>query len=71
MFTGTIAKVASLIAIVIGGYELAHDEGGAKNSRFCYVAISRANHRALLFTDNMNSLTRESVPTSPKIQLLI
>ena len=30
LFTGTIAKVASLIAIVIGGYSLAHGEPGAK-----------------------------------------
>jgi type IV secretion system protein VirB2 len=30
LFTGTIAKVASLIAIVIGGYEFAHGSPGAK-----------------------------------------
>lgn len=30
LFTGTIAKVASLIAIVIGGYGFAHGEPGAK-----------------------------------------
>ena len=30
LFTGTIAKVASLIAIVVGGYEFAHGEPGAK-----------------------------------------
>lgn len=32
LFTGTIAKVASLIAIVIGGYEFAHGEPGAKKT---------------------------------------
>jgi len=32
LFTGTIAKVASLIAIVIGGYQFAHGEPGAKKS---------------------------------------
>lgn len=32
LFTGTIAKVASLIAIVVGGYEFAHGEPGAKKS---------------------------------------
>jgi len=32
LFTGTIAKVASLIAIVIGGYSLAHGEPGAKRA---------------------------------------
>lgn len=30
LFTGTIAKVASLIAIVIGGYQFAHGEPGGK-----------------------------------------
>ena len=32
LFTGTIAKVASLVAIVIGGYGLAHGEPGAKKA---------------------------------------
>ena len=32
LFTGTIAKVASLIAIVIGGYGFAHGERGAKKA---------------------------------------
>ena len=32
LFTGTIAKVASLIAIVIGGYSFAHGEPGAKKT---------------------------------------
>lgn len=32
LFTGTIAKVASLIAIVIGGYEFAHGAPGAKRT---------------------------------------
>lgn len=32
LFTGTVAKVASLIAIVIGGYQFAHGEPGAKKS---------------------------------------
>src|ERR1700683_2388850 len=30
LFTGTIAKVASLVAIVIGGYGFAHGEPGAE-----------------------------------------
>jgi len=30
LFNGTVAKVASLIAIVIGGYGFAHGEPGAK-----------------------------------------
>jgi type IV secretion system protein VirB2 len=32
LFTGTIAKAASLIAIVIGGYGFAHGEPGAKKA---------------------------------------
>lgn len=32
LFTGTVAKVASLIAIVIGGYQFAHGEPGAKRN---------------------------------------
>ena len=32
LFTGTIAKVMSLIAIVIGGYQFAHGEPGSKRA---------------------------------------
>jgi len=32
LFTGTVAKVASLIAIVIGGYGFAHGDPGAKKN---------------------------------------
>lgn len=32
LFTGTIAKVGSLIAIVVGGYAFAHGEPGAKKT---------------------------------------
>jgi hypothetical protein len=32
LITGTIAKVASLVAIVIGGYGFAHGEPGAKKA---------------------------------------
>jgi type IV secretion system protein VirB2 len=32
LFTGTIARVASLIAIVLGGYAFAHGEPGAKKT---------------------------------------
>jgi type IV secretory pathway VirB2 component (pilin) len=38
LFTGTIAKVASLVAIVIGGYGFAHGEPGAKNALACVAA---------------------------------
>jgi len=56
LFTGTIAKVASLIAIVIGGYQFAHGEPGAKNSRFAYVSVSRASLEAKIFTDDASRL---------------
>ena len=32
LFTGTVAKVASLIVIVIGGYQFAHGEPGGKKA---------------------------------------
>jgi type IV secretion system protein VirB2 len=32
LFTGTIAKVASLVAFVIGGYQFAHGEPGGKKA---------------------------------------
>src|SRR5581483_2104994 len=41
LFTGTVAKVASLIAIVIGGYEFAHGEPGAKKASACINTWSR------------------------------
>jgi type IV secretory pathway VirB2 component (pilin) len=44
LFTGTIAKVASLIAIVIGGYEFAHGEPGAKNSETAGKHISEVQY---------------------------
>ena len=38
LFTGTVARVASLIAIVIGGYQFAHGEPGAKRALAGVVA---------------------------------
>ncbi len=38
LFTGTVAKVASLIAIVIGGYQFAHGDPGAKRNLAGIVA---------------------------------
>src|SRR5438067_10779892 len=32
LFTGTVAKVGSLIAIVVGGYQFAHGEPGAQRA---------------------------------------
>ena len=48
LFTGTVAKVASLIAIVVGGYQFAHGEPGAKKA--AYVAsglLSRQRPQSL------------------------
>jgi len=38
LFTGTVAKVASLIAIVVGGYQFAHGEPGSKRALAGIVA---------------------------------
>ena len=70
LFTGTVAKVASLIAIVVGGYQFAHGEPGAKNSRFGYVSISRASHEATLFTDDMNKLSPQLSADASKTSAL-
>ncbi len=45
LFTGTVAKVASLIAIVIGGYQFAHGEPGAK--KVAARAAGRSPYRLL------------------------
>jgi type IV secretory pathway VirB2 component (pilin) len=38
LFTGTAAKAGSLIAIVVGGYQFAHGEPGAKRAALAGVA---------------------------------
>lgn len=43
LFTGTVAKVASRIATVIGGYQFAHGEPGAKKTQF--ASSPRLYHR--------------------------
>jgi type IV secretion system protein VirB2 len=48
LFTGTIAKVASLIAIVIGGYQFAHGEPGAKKT---LSGVAAGTAIAVLATD--------------------
>lgn len=44
LFTGTIAKVASIIAIVIGGYAFAHGEPGAKKVEAIWNALLHDFH---------------------------
>jgi type IV secretory pathway VirB2 component (pilin) len=56
LFTGTIAKVASLIAIVVGGYEFAHGSPGAKNFDHGYAVTSHSaqgltSERVLIHAD--------------------
>jgi type IV secretion system protein VirB2 len=53
LFTGTIAKVASLIAIVVGGYQFAHGEPGAKRS---LAAIAAGTGIAVLATNVLSWL---------------
>jgi type IV secretion system protein VirB2 len=53
LFTGTIAKVASLIAIVVGGYQFAHGEPGVKRS---LAAIAAGTGIAVLATNVLSWL---------------
>lgn len=45
LFTGNIAKVASLIAIVVGGYMFAHGVPGAKRFDHGYAMTSHSSQR--------------------------
>jgi type IV secretory pathway VirB2 component (pilin) len=47
LFTGTVAKVASLIAIVIGGYQFAHGEPGSKKNRILSARFSEGEYTEL------------------------
>ena len=53
LFTGTIAKVASLIAIVIGGYQFAHGEPGAKKT---FAGVAAGTGIAVLAVNVLNWL---------------
>jgi type IV secretory pathway VirB2 component (pilin) len=53
LFTGTVAKVASLIAIVIGGYEFAHGEPGAKKT---LAGVAAGSSIAVLAVNVLNWL---------------
>ena len=53
LFTGTVAKVASLIAIVIGGYEFAHGEPGAKKT---LAGVAAGSGIAVLAVNALNWL---------------
>jgi hypothetical protein len=61
---------ASLIAIVVGGYQFAHGEPDAKNSRFGYVSISRASHEATIFTNDAAKLGQRLGPEVSKTSAL-
>jgi type IV secretory pathway VirB2 component (pilin) len=50
LFTGTVAKVARLIAIVIGGYQFAHGEPGAKKVPRRPTSVSRAMLYAFIWS---------------------
>jgi len=45
LFTGTVVKVASLIAIVVGGYQFAYGEPGAKKIAWCLGGARRLLRR--------------------------
>jgi len=64
LFTGTVAKVASLIAIVIGGYGLAHGEPGHKKA-LAGVAAGKApppSGRTLSFPKSATRLCEVRTP---------
>src|SRR5258707_13796776 len=62
LFTGTIAKVASLIAIVIGGYGFAHGEPGAKKTTTLSVIRGAA--------ESLGFQVEGFAPTSPAARQL-
>jgi len=61
LFTGTVAKVASLIAIVVGGYQFAHGEPGA-NRRTRSSSDSRAAAKWKLVTAKIPKPCSRSLP---------
>ena len=66
LFTGTIAKVASLVAIVIGGYSFAHGEPGAKKA-LAGVASGVINTRSgILVSFSFASSTSPAHGPSPQ-----
>lgn len=56
LFTGTIAKVASLIAIVIGGYQFAHGEPGAKKTIPTAASPSESCSRSAIFSSGLSTI---------------
>ena len=58
LFTGTVAKVASLIAIVVGGYQFAHGEPGAKKTATVAVAGGKGAGACLRFALRIESRVR-------------
>lgn len=53
LFTGTVAKVASIIAVVIGGYGFAHGEPGAKKN---LAGVAAGTGIAVLATNTLTWL---------------
>jgi len=64
LFTGTIAKVASLVAIVIGGYGFAHGEPGAKKA----LAGVAAGTGIAVLAVNVSELALGRIATVPMSQ---
>jgi type IV secretory pathway VirB2 component (pilin) len=52
LFTGTIAKVASLVAIVIGGYGFAHGEPFRPRFSLCSVMHPAGSHYTIAITSH-------------------
>src|ERR1039458_1311813 len=62
LFTGTIAKVASLVAIGIGGYGFAHGEPGAKKA---LAGVGAGRGMAVLAANVLSCLGGEKPPADP------
>ena len=65
LFTGTIAKVASLVAIVIGGYGFAHGEPGAKKA---LAGVAAGNGHSRYGSECLElALGRIAPPSAPRL----
>jgi type IV secretory pathway VirB2 component (pilin) len=75
LFTGTIAKAASLIAIVIGGYTFAHGEPGAGKTLAgvaagTEIAIMASNVLAWLWGSSCSIRAYNGFPSCVSVEVL-
>jgi hypothetical protein len=63
LFAGIVAKVASLLAIAIGGYQFAHGEPGGKKA---LAGVAAGTGIAVLAANVLTWLWGVSVTTKPR-----